>query len=164
MEIVVAVVESFKKHPEAIRLNICQVFDGVKTVQVVCGASNLKVGMKTILAKVGSTTPKGIQIKETLLREVLSSGMLCSAKDLNVSNEDGIIDLPDSVTLGEKLQNIDPRLLSSIPWHSFKLVDQIYENPTTSKLEIHHSHKDLKLISETYFDSQNEKYLYRHYL
>ena len=167
MELIVAFIQSCKKHPDASKLQICEVFDGNKVVQIVCGATNARAGMKTILAPVGATTPKGLLIKEATLRGVTSSGMLCSAKDIDVSNEDGIIDLPEHIQLGTKLLDIPQEYLSSTPWHSYKLVDSMWENKKTNKLlmlkanEEQPSSKDYRLISQTFFE--NNQYIYRHF-
>jgi tRNA-binding EMAP/Myf-like protein len=167
MELIVAEIKSCKKHPDATKLNVCDVFDGVNTLQIVCGAVNAKAGMKTILAPVGATTPKGLLIKEAALRGVQSSGMLCSAKDIDVSNEDGIIDLPLEIAVGTKLKDIPLHFLSSTPWHTFTVVDSLWENQLTKKLlmvkkdEPLPSKNDYRLLSQTFF--QNGQYLYRNF-
>jgi tRNA-binding EMAP/Myf-like protein len=168
MELIVAEIKSFKKHPDATKLNVCEVFDGKNTMQIVCGASNVRTGLRTILAPVGSTTPKGLQIKEAKLRGVDSHGMLCSARDIDVLPEDGIIDLPAHITLGTKLSEVPSEFLSSTPWYSYDLVDSIWENSKTLKCEVYRKNnspkndlKDFKLLSQTYF--REGHYLYRHF-
>ncbi|MGZ3789144.1 MAG: YtpR family tRNA-binding protein [Bacteriovorax sp.] len=167
MDLIVAEIKTCTKHPDATKLNVCEVFDGKNTLQIVCGAANAKAGMRTILAPVGSTTPKGLLIKEATLRGVASSGMLCSAKDIDVSNEDGIIDLPHDIAVGTKLKDVPVDYLSSTPWHTFALVDSLWENIQTKKLlmvkknEELPSTKDHRLLSQTFFE--NNQYLYRHF-
>jgi len=164
MKLIVAEIQSITKHPDANKLNICQVFDGNQTYQVVCGASNVKLGLKSIFAPVGSTTPKGLQIKSAKIRGIDSFGMLCSARDLNVRAEDGIIDLAIDTKLGTALELIDVHFLSSTPWYSYKLVDNLYENLQTKKLTVSSKELDqsqFKLLSQTFY--HEEKYLYRHY-
>jgi tRNA-binding EMAP/Myf-like protein len=167
MELIVAAIQSCKKHPDATKLNVCEVFDGTNTLQIVCGATNVRAGMKTILAPVGVTTPKGLLIKEASLRGVPSNGMLCSAKDLDISNEDGIIDLPDDMSVGVKLRDIPKDLLSSTPWHTFTLVDSLWENNQSKKLKMVKKSEELpdkneyRLLSQTFFE--NNKYIYRHF-
>ncbi len=167
MELLVAEIKSCKKHPDASKLNICDVFDGTNILQIVCGAANAKAGMKTILAPVGATTPKGLLIKEATLRGFLSSGMLCSAKDVDVSNEDGIIDLPLDIAVGTKLKDIAHYFLSSTPWHTFSVIDSLWENNKTKKLlivkkdESLPSKNDFRLLSQTFF--QNGQYIYRNF-
>ena len=94
---VVAEVVEVSKHPSADKLKVCKVFDGVDTLQVVCGASNVRVGMSTILARIGAVVPKGgLVISKAALRGVESVGMLCSLDELGVCSgekEDGIADL-----------------------------------------------------------------------
>lgn len=167
MNLIVAEIKSCKKHPDATKLNVCEVFDGQNTLQIVCGATNARAGMKTILAPVGCTTPKGLLIKEATLRGVASNGMLCSAKDLDISNEDGIIDLPQEILVGAKLKDVPLEYLSSTPWHTFKLVDSIWGNNQTKKLVVVKkneelpSTKDFHLLSQTFFE--NNQYIYRHF-
>lgn len=158
-------ITKIEKHPQAIKLRICTVFDGKNSLQIVCGASNARVGMKTILAPVGATTPRGLSISQAELRGVLSQGMLCSAKDLAVANEAGIVDLPPHIELSTSWDSIDRRYLSSIPWHQYKLVEQLVEDKEgrilSKRLNLK-SHQDFPIVSETYFDGQ--QYRYRNYL
>ena len=167
MDLIVAEIKSCTKHPDAAKLQVCEVFDGKDTVQIVCGATNARSGMKTILAPVGATTPKGLLIREATLRGVNSNGMLCSAKDLDISNEDGIIDLPESVNIGTKLSDVPNDLLSSTPWHSYTLVDAIWENNKDKKLTVFRAGdaapntSDYKLLSQTFF--QDGQYVYRNF-
>jgi phenylalanyl-tRNA synthetase beta chain len=102
--IVVAEVRSVTKHPDAEKLNVCRVFDGKQEVQIVCGAPNVRAGMKAPLATLGATLPNGTQIKAAKLRGVESFGMLCSARELGL-NEDtsGLFDLPQELRTGAEL-------------------------------------------------------------
>ena len=94
---VVAEIVGISQHPSADKLKVCKVFDGVDTLQVVCGASNVRLGMYTVLARVGAVVPKGgVVISKAALRGVESFGMLCSFDELGVCSgekEDGIADL-----------------------------------------------------------------------
>ncbi|KIL46367.1 YtpR family tRNA-binding protein [Jeotgalibacillus campisalis] len=101
---VVGFVESKEKHPNADKLNICQVQVGEETLQIVCGAPNVDQGQKVVVAKVGAVMPSGMVIKDAELRGVPSSGMICSAKELNLKDapqEKGILVLEDSYEAGE---------------------------------------------------------------
>lgn len=150
-----------KKHPHATRLNICLVSDGEKQTQVVCGASNLKLGLKTMLAPVNSITPNGLEIKKTNLRGVESNGMLCSAKDLGINNEKGIIDLPPETKLNTDLESINSQDLSSTPWYQYKKVEELRLN-SQNKIQVFRKDFDKltgELVSETYFFK--DKYFYR---
>lgn len=92
-----------ERHPNADRLSICQVNTGDQRLQVVCGASNVRSGMKAVLAQPGMKIPNsGIVLKETKIRDVESFGMLCSLSELGLSEEEseGIIDVPAHAPLG----------------------------------------------------------------
>ena len=92
---VVATIKDFKKHPNADRLNICKVDDGTNTYQVICGANNVKKGLKGIFAKDGMYIPgTQIHLKKGKIRGEISEGMLLSERELNLSdNHEGIIEL-----------------------------------------------------------------------
>jgi phenylalanyl-tRNA synthetase beta chain len=102
--VVVAQIVSAEKHPEADRLQVCQVDTGNGMVQIVCGAPNARAGLKAPLATVGANLPGGIAIKAAKLRGVESFGMLCSAKELGVDPDaSGLLELPGDAPLGAKL-------------------------------------------------------------
>ncbi|MGG0382873.1 YtpR family tRNA-binding protein [Priestia filamentosa] len=101
---VVGYVESKEKHPDADKLNVCQVNVGNETLQIVCGAPNVDQGQKVVVAKVGAVMPSGMEIKDAELRGVASSGMICSAKELalpNAPKEKGILVLEDNAEIGK---------------------------------------------------------------
>ncbi|MFC0270337.1 YtpR family tRNA-binding protein [Metabacillus herbersteinensis] len=92
-----------EKHPNADKLNICQVDIGSETLQIVCGAHNVEQGQKVVVAKVGAVMPSGLVIKDAELRGVASSGMICSAKELDIPNapqEKGILVLNEDRDTG----------------------------------------------------------------
>ena len=92
-------------HPNADRLSVCTVFDGSEKFSVVCGAPNARVGLKTAFARVGSELSDGLEIKRTKLRGVQSYGMLCSAKELGISDDhDGIMELSNTLSPGLELR------------------------------------------------------------
>ncbi|WP_420548965.1 phenylalanine--tRNA ligase subunit beta [Curvivirga sp.] len=95
-------VEDAWKHPNADKLNICMVNNGTETVQVVCGAPNARKGMKGVFAPSGSFIPgSDMTLKPGVIRGEESNGMLCSERELMISDEhDGIIDLPEDAPLG----------------------------------------------------------------
>ncbi|MBD1380158.1 YtpR family tRNA-binding protein [Metabacillus arenae] len=100
---VVGYVSSKEKHPNADKLSICQVDVKTETLQIVCGAPNVEAGQKVVVAKVGAVMPSGLVIKDADLRGVASSGMICSAKELNLPNapkEKGILVLEDDYQTG----------------------------------------------------------------
>ncbi|MEH7821941.1 YtpR family tRNA-binding protein [Bacillus altitudinis] len=104
---VVGYVKEKEKHPNADKLNICQVDVGDETLQIVCGAPNVDQGLYVVVAKVGAVMPSGLVIKDAELRGVPSSGMICSAKELDLPNapaEKGILVLEGSRQAGEPFE------------------------------------------------------------
>jgi phenylalanyl-tRNA synthetase beta chain len=94
-----------KQHPNADRLRVCMVDTGSGTpVQVVCGAPNARTGMKSVFSAPGTFIPgKNITLSVGTIRGVESHGMLCSAAELELSNDhDGIIDLPEDAPVGAR--------------------------------------------------------------
>ena len=162
-KIVVAQIIKIEKHPDARKLQICQVDDGSGVAtQVVCGASNVKEGMLTILAKPGATLPNGVQIKEAKLRGIDSFGMLCSPLDLKIKEERGLIDLEKETPLGLNYLQLNSEQLSSTPWYLFKHVDSHWLVEGKVKItrgeSINSAPANSKLISKTYFDGENYQY------
>jgi len=99
--IVVAEVVSVERHSDAEKLNVCRVNTGSEIVQIVCGAPNVRAGMKAPLAQIGATLPDGTAIKKAKLRGVESFGMLCSARELGLSEDaSGLLDLPSEFIVG----------------------------------------------------------------
>jgi phenylalanyl-tRNA synthetase beta chain len=98
----VAKVVEAVQHPNADRLRVCQVdtVDGRK--EIVCGAPNARAGLTTIYAPIGAYVPgSGITLEARPVRGVVSNGMLCSGRELEVDAEaDGIVELPDSLAVG----------------------------------------------------------------
>jgi phenylalanyl-tRNA synthetase beta chain len=102
--IIVGEIRSVAKHPDAEKLNVCSVFTGREEVQIVCGAPNVRTGMKAPLATIGAVLPNGTQIKQAKLRGVDSFGMLCSARELGLSEDSsGLFDLPSQLVAGTDL-------------------------------------------------------------
>ena len=103
--VVVARVESIEKHPDADKLNVCQVTDGKETLQIVCGAANVREGLIIPLAKIGAVLPGDFKIKPAKLRGVESSGMLCSEKELGLADQaDGLMELPENAPVGTDIR------------------------------------------------------------
>src|SRR5271169_2114094 len=99
---VVASVIEARPHPNADRLKVCIVEAGQGPVQVVCGAPNARTGMKGVFSPVGTYIPgKKLMLAKGVIRGVESNGMLCSAAELELSDDhDGIIELPDDAPVG----------------------------------------------------------------
>jgi phenylalanyl-tRNA synthetase beta chain len=89
-------------HPNADKLRVCKVDTGTEVLQVVCGAPNARAGMKGVFAPVGTTIPgSGLTLTAVTIRGIASNGMLCSERELELSEEhDGIIELPPDAPLG----------------------------------------------------------------
>jgi len=98
--VVIGYVEKCEKHPDADKLNVCQVNVGSEVRQIVCGASNVREGIHIALATVGAELPGGLKIKEAVLRGVESHGMICSAKEIGLPSMGEGIMILDS-TIGE---------------------------------------------------------------
>ncbi len=98
--VVVGEVVSHEAHPNADKLSLCQVSDGQNTVPVICGAKNVRQGLKVVFAKVGAQLPE-IKIKKAKLRGIESQGMLCSAAELKLAESSaGIFELPQDAPVG----------------------------------------------------------------
>jgi phenylalanyl-tRNA synthetase beta chain len=100
--VVVGEVLATEQHPDADKLRVCQVSDGQATFQVVCGAPNVRPGLKIPFAKIGAALPGDFKIKQAKLRGVESNGMLCSQSELQVGEgNDGLMELPSDAPVGE---------------------------------------------------------------
>ena len=87
-----------EKHPDADKLNVCQVDIGSSIRQIVCGASNVRVGLDVAVATIGAQMPGGLKIKPVKLRGVDSEGMICSASEIGLADfQAGILELDSSV-------------------------------------------------------------------
>jgi len=99
--IVVGSVSNVREHPDADRLMVCDVFDGDKTRQVICGAPNVKNDIKVPLVLPGCQLPKG-KVKKVKIRGVKSEGMIPAEDELGLSDDhSGIIILPDNAEIGQ---------------------------------------------------------------
>lgn len=141
--VVVGHILKIEKHPEADRLNICEVDVGAKeNLQIVCGASNVTVGMKVPAALDGAMLPNNLKIKVTKLRGVTSYGMLCSATELGFTEESkGLFELPRNAVPGENV------------WEYLNLSDHILEiNITPNRgdcLSLKGLSKDIAVLTDT---------------
>ena len=102
--VVVGEVISAEPHTDADKLRVCQVSDGTNTLQVVCGAPNVRAGLKVPFAVVGAVLPGNFKIKKAKLRGQPSEGMLCSESELALSeNHDGLMELPADAPVGQSV-------------------------------------------------------------
>src|SRR4051794_16926980 len=108
--VVVAQITESAPHPNADRLSVCRVDDGSGRIhQIVCGAKNYKVGDKVPLALPGAVLANDLKIKQSKLRGVESEGMLCSGKELGVSEESsGLLILSANAPLGAPISSLFP--------------------------------------------------------
>lgn len=95
------------KHPQADKLSLCSVSDGTSTYSVVCGAPNVEAGQTIALAVIGAELPGDFKIKRAKIRGVESEGMICSERELGLSQEaNGIMVLPAETPLGKPLEEV----------------------------------------------------------
>lgn len=103
-KIVVGFVKSCKKHPDSDHLSITQTEVGQgESLQIICGAANIKAGQKVVVAKPGAMMPDGLLIWPGVLRGEASFGMICSAKELRLTEgaeKKGILELPFDAEVG----------------------------------------------------------------
>lgn len=116
--VVVAEVLSVDKHPQADRLHVCQVNAGTAPLTIVCGAPNVRAGMRVPAALVGAQLP-GVTIKPAKVRGVESQGMLCSAQELGLSEDAaGLLELPGDAVIGANVRDLldlDDNILTTKP-------------------------------------------------
>ncbi|MDX1381150.1 MAG: phenylalanine--tRNA ligase subunit beta, partial [Xanthomonadales bacterium] len=105
--VVVGRIEDCRPHPDADKLSLCTVDDGgAERLQIVCGAPNARAGIRVPLARVGATLGADFRIKRAKLRGVESSGMLCSARELGLSEDhSGLLELPADAPVGTDLRD-----------------------------------------------------------
>ncbi len=104
-DVVVGEVVACGRHPDADKLSVTKVVFGAgEAVDVVCGAANVRAGLKVAFAPVGATLPGGLKIKQAKLRGAPSVGMICSERELELSEEHaGILELPADAPVGSRL-------------------------------------------------------------
>lgn len=119
--LVVGEIKEVEKHPDSDHLNICQVDIGTKVTQIVCGASNVRVGLKVIVALPGAVLPGEFEIKKSKIRGVESNGMICALFELGLEEKTeenynkGIAELDSSAKVGIdalKYLGLDDTILS----------------------------------------------------
>lgn len=104
-KVVVGEVVEREKHPDADRLSCCKVkISKTEILDIVCGAANVRKGLKVAVVLVGGELPGGLKIKSTKLRGQPSEGMICSAKELGLTTEsEGILELPQDAPVGKNI-------------------------------------------------------------
>ncbi len=110
-KVVVGKVLSCEPHPDADKLSVCQVDIGPETVQIVCGAKNVREGLYVAAATLGAKLPNGMEMKKVKLRGVESLGMLCGSTEIGMPKmNDGIMELDDSIgrlVVGKELREYE---------------------------------------------------------
>lgn len=107
-DVVIAEITSCENHPTKEQYHILKVSDGTKEYDILCGAPNVRKGLKAPLVKVGGIV-SGITITEKKIAGVLSQGMLCAMDELGIgAGHDGIMELPESAPLGMELKDYLP--------------------------------------------------------
>jgi phenylalanyl-tRNA synthetase beta chain len=105
--VIVGEVVECGRHPDAEKLSLCQVTtDGSNRLQIICGAPNVRAGLKVAVAMVGAELPGGVKIRRAKLRGLESEGMLCSARELGLGVEhDGIMELDPLLAVGRDVRD-----------------------------------------------------------
>ena len=107
-DVVVAEITECEQHPKKENYHILKVTDGTNTYDILCGAPNVRVGLKCALVKVGGMV-SGFTITEKKIAGVLSQGMLCATDELGIgSDHSGILELPEDAVLGTDLKSMYP--------------------------------------------------------
>jgi phenylalanyl-tRNA synthetase beta chain len=108
-KVIVSQITASSRHPNADRLTVCEVDDGSGTRQIVCGATNYKVGDKVPLALPGAKLPNGTEIRKSKLRGVESEGMLCSPIELGLGEDaSGLLILLSDAKVGAPIADLFP--------------------------------------------------------
>src|SRR5439155_8971132 len=109
-KVVVSQITSSSRHPNADRLTVCEVEDGSGLKrQIVCGATNYKLGDKVPLALPGAKLPNGTEIRNSKLRGVESEGMLCSPIELGLGEDaSGLLILSPDSKIGQPISDLFP--------------------------------------------------------
>lgn len=104
--IVTAQIVEKTMHPDSDHLTVCKVDNGKEILQIVCGAANHKQGDKVVLAQVGAVLGEDFKIKKSKIRGMESFGMLCSEKELGISeNHEGIMILSEDAEIGQEIRD-----------------------------------------------------------
>lgn len=164
--VVVAQIKSVENHPESKKLHILKVDAGDEELQIVCGAPNVRVGLKSALVKIGGHID-GFEISKRPLVGIDSYGMMCSKRELGISDEhEGIIELPDDYVVGTDIKEyipiediiveIDNKSLTNRPdlWGHYGIAREVaaitnHELLPLELIEIPKNNKDLNIKIET---------------
>ena len=117
-QFIVAEVVGCTKHPNANKLNVCLVNDGKNILNIICGASNVRVGLKIVFAPIGSIIPSNnMKMERRKIRNIDSEGIICSSAELGLAEDsEKILELGDTVKIGKKF-------IDECSWASDILID-----------------------------------------
>jgi len=102
--LIVGEILEVQKHPHSDHLTLCRVFTGQETLDMVCGAPNVRSGQRVPLALPGTKLPSGMEVQVATIRKISSSGMICSEKELGLSEDHtGIMVLSENTPIGHSL-------------------------------------------------------------
>ena len=106
--VVIAEITHIELHPKSSDLTICTVTIGTtQSIDIVCGAPNVQVGMKTAFAPVGAILPNDLVVQQKTIQGIVSNGILCSSKELGLDQDhSGVITLDDDTTIGDDLAEV----------------------------------------------------------
>ncbi len=104
--VIVAQVTHVEQHDNADNLNVCKVFNGKEELQVICGAPNVRAGLKVAFAEIGAVLPDNFKIKKAKIRGIESKGMLCAKAELGMEqSSNDIIELPSDAPVGISIRS-----------------------------------------------------------
>ncbi|WP_085991740.1 phenylalanine--tRNA ligase subunit beta [Oceanobacillus senegalensis] len=160
--VVVGYVRSCEKHPNADKLNLCQVDVGEEILQIICGAPNIAEGQRVAVAKPGATLTGNVKIKKAKLRGVESNGMICSLQELGVDEKyiptdvaDGIFVFPEDAPIGESivpLLNLDDAILEldilANRADAMSMLGVAYEVAAILDKEVHLPHETVDVLED----------------
>ena len=105
--VVVGEIVSCEKHPDADKLNLTQVNIGSEVLQIICGAKNVRSGLKVAVATNGAILPGDFKIKKAKLRGIESNGMICSESEIGLADKSsGIMELDNNAKIGEDIRKV----------------------------------------------------------
>jgi phenylalanyl-tRNA synthetase beta chain len=105
--VVVGLVKTCEKHPDADKLNLCTVDVGDEVLQIICGAKNVRTNLTVCVAKNGAILPGNFKIKKAKLRGVESNGMICSMSEIGLADKsEGIMELDEHLAIGANIREV----------------------------------------------------------
>lgn len=166
-KVVVGKIKNLKNHPDALKLRTALVNIGSKNLEIVCGASNIRVGQIVPVALIGAKLPNGMEIEEREVRGVKSQGMLCASDELNLGDDhSGILILDSNLKPGEFLEKalrltdiifeVDNKSLTHRPdlWGHYGIAREI---AAITKTKLNHLNSKVKIPFKIKLESDRHK-------